>query len=117
MNFLVDAQLPRRMTAWLTAAGCDAVHTLDLPDGNRTTDEQINDVADREQRVVVTKDADFVDSHLLRNRPAKLLLISTGNISNRDLEALATPLIPDIIREFQTHSFLELGRTGLVIRG
>jgi len=25
---------------------------------NRTTDEQINDMADREQRVVVTKDAD-----------------------------------------------------------
>ena len=56
MNFLVDAQLPRRMTAWLTAVGCGAVHTLDLPDGNRTTDEQINDVANREQRVVVTKD-------------------------------------------------------------
>ncbi len=66
MNFLVDAQLPHRMTAWLTAAGCSAVHTLDLPDGNRTTDEEINDVADREQRVVVTKDADFVDAHHLR---------------------------------------------------
>ena len=42
MNVLVDAQLPRRMTAWLTAAGCDAVHTLDLPDANRTTDDQVN---------------------------------------------------------------------------
>jgi predicted nuclease of predicted toxin-antitoxin system len=109
MNFLVDAQLPRRMTAWLTAAGCDAVHTLDLPDGNRTTDERINDVADREQRVVVTKDADFVDSHVLRSRPAELLLISTGNINNRDLGALMTPLIPEIFHEFRTHSFLELG--------
>jgi predicted nuclease of predicted toxin-antitoxin system len=117
MNFLVDAQLPRRMTAWLTAAGCDAIHTLDLPDGNRTTDEQLNDVANREQRVVVTKDADFVDSHVLRGRPAKLLLISTGNISNRDLEALMVPLIPDIVREFQAHSFLELGRAGIVVRG
>jgi predicted nuclease of predicted toxin-antitoxin system len=117
MNFLVDAQLPRRMTAWLTAQGCDARHTLDLPDGNRTTDEQINEVADREQRVVVSKDADFVDAHLLRGRPAKLLLISTGNISNRDLEALLVPLIPDIVREFQTHAFLELGPAGIVIRG
>jgi predicted nuclease of predicted toxin-antitoxin system len=117
VNFLVDAQLPRRMTAWLAAAGCDAKHTLDLPDGNRTTDEQINDLADREQRIVITKDADFVDSHLLRGRPPKLLLISTGNISNRDLEALMVPLIPDIVREFGTHTFLELGRTGLVIRG
>ena len=47
MNFLVDAQLPRRMTAWLTAGGCNAIHTLDLPDANRTTDEQINDVAEQ----------------------------------------------------------------------
>lgn len=117
MNFLVDAQLPRRMTAWLAAAGCDAVHTLDLPDQNRTTDEQINDVADGEQRVVISKDADFVDGHLLRGRPAKLLLVSTGNISNRDLEALMVPLLPDLIREFQTHSFLELGPSGIVVRG
>ncbi len=50
MNFLVDAQLPRRMTAWLAAAGCDAIHTLDLPGANRTTDEQVNDIANREQR-------------------------------------------------------------------
>jgi predicted nuclease of predicted toxin-antitoxin system len=105
------------MTAWLAAAGCDAIHTLDLPYANRTTDEQINDLADREQRIVVTKDADFVDSHLLRGRPVKLLLVSTGNISNRDLEALMVPIIPDIVREFGSHSFLELGRAGLVGRG
>jgi predicted nuclease of predicted toxin-antitoxin system len=117
MKFLVDAQLPRGMVGWLTAAGCDAVHTLDLPDGNRTTDDQINDLADREQRVVVSKDADFVDGHVLRGRPAKLLLISTGNISNRDLEALMVPLIPDLVREFQTHLFLEMGRAGFVVRG
>ena len=36
MNFLIDAQLPRRAVGWLTGAGFDAIHTLDLPDGNRT---------------------------------------------------------------------------------
>jgi predicted nuclease of predicted toxin-antitoxin system len=117
MNFLVDAQLPRRMTGWLASAGCDAIHTLDLPDGNRTTDEQVNDVADREQRVVISKDSDFVDGHLLRGRPAKLLLVSTGNISNQALEALIVPLLPDIIREFQSNLFLELGPAGITIRG
>lgn len=117
MNFLVDAQLPQRMTAWLAAAGCDAIHTLDLPDRNRTTDEQIISVAEREQRVVVTKDADFVGSHVLNGHPAKLLLISTGNISNRELETLVVQLIPDLLREFQSYSFLELGRTGIVVRG
>lgn len=117
MKCLVDAQLPRRMVDWLTAAGCDTVHTLDLPDGNRTTDDQINDLANGEQRVVVSKDADFVDGHILRGRPAKLLLISTGNISNRDLEALIMSHIPDIVREFQAHAFLEISRAGLVVRG
>jgi predicted nuclease of predicted toxin-antitoxin system len=46
-----------------------------------------------------------------------LLLISTGNISNRDLEALVVPVIPDVVREFGSHSFLELGRAGIVVRG
>ncbi len=117
MNFLVDAQLPRRMTAWLAAAGCDAIHTLDLPDANRTKDEQIIDLADREHRILITKDADFVDSHLLSRRPSRLLLISTGNISNRDLEALMAPLVSDVVREFQLHAFVELGRAGIVVRG
>src|SRR5262245_30009014 len=117
MRFLVDAQLPRKLAAWLNAAGADAIHTLELPDGNCTTDDQLNAVAQSEGRVLVTKDADFVDSHLLSGQPAKLLLISTGNIANRELEALLVPLLASILREFNSHSFLELGRTGLVIRG
>lgn len=117
MKFLIDAQLLRRMAGWLGSAGCDGLHTLDLPDGNRTRDEQIIECADRAQRVVITKDADFVNSHLLQARPVKLLLISTGNISNRELEQLLVALVPDIVREFQVHSFLELGRTGIIVRG
>ena len=74
-------------------------------------------MAEREQRVVVSKDADFVDSHLLTGRPAKLLLISTGNITNAALESLFASAVPDLLREFATNSFLELGPSGLVVRG
>jgi predicted nuclease of predicted toxin-antitoxin system len=117
MKLLIDAQLPRRMATWFNNARCDAVHTLDLADANRSTDGQVIDFADREDRVVVSKDADFVNSHLISARPAKLLLVSTGNISNRELEQLVVPLIPTLVAEFQTHAFLELGRTGVTIRG
>jgi predicted nuclease of predicted toxin-antitoxin system len=116
VKFLIDAQLPRRMTTWFVNAGQEAMHTLELPVGNRTPDEQINDIAQREKCILITKDADFVDSHLLRSLPPTLLLISTGNINNAELEALLVPLIADIVREFQSHTFLELGRGGLVIR-
>jgi predicted nuclease of predicted toxin-antitoxin system len=76
----------------------------------------ITERADHRQRVLVTKDADFVDSHTLHGRPAKLLLVSTGNVSNTNLEALMVPLIPLIVREFETRSFLEPGRAGVIVR-
>jgi predicted nuclease of predicted toxin-antitoxin system len=117
MKVLVDAQLPRRMAGWFSGAGCDAIHTLDLPDGNRSTDEQVIDRAESDGRVVVSKDADFVNSHLVLGRPSKLLLVSTGNISNTELGHLLTPLIPALIAAFQVHVFVELTRGGIVIRG
>lgn len=117
MRYLIDAQLPRRMAGWFGRFGCDVLHTLDLRHGNRTTDEQVIEFAERDDRVLVTKDSDFVNSHLLQNRPTRLLLVSTGNISNRELEALTVPLIPDIDREFQAHLFLELGQAGITVRG
>jgi predicted nuclease of predicted toxin-antitoxin system len=79
MKFLVDAQLPRRLIYRLREAGYDALHTLDLPAGNRTTDAEINAASLREGRIVITKDADFVSSFIVSREPYKLLLISTTN--------------------------------------
>jgi len=114
MNFLVDAQLPRRLAYRLRDAGHDALHTLDLPKRNRTTDAEIYEISARERRVVITKDADFVNSFLLARKPYKLLLISTGNIKNADLEALFVPQISAIAAGFTTHDYIELTRTALV---
>lgn len=114
MKFLVDAQLPRRFCSWLTIAGHDAVHTLDLPKGNRTSDSEILDIADQEDRIVVTKDDDFVQSFLLAGRPPKLLLVATGNISNIELERLISANLAMITHAFEMHRFIELGSESLV---
>lgn len=42
MKFLVDAQLPIRLGRVLQSAGCDTVHTNDLPRRNATPDSEIN---------------------------------------------------------------------------
>ncbi len=115
MKFLVDAQLPRRLVLLLQQAGEDAIHTLDLPHGNRTHDAEINAVAKHEQRVVVTKDADFVNSFLVQGQPDKLLLISTSNITNAELLILFTTYLPQISHELEGHAYLELSRTALII--
>ena len=80
MKFLVDAHLPKRLTELLKYVGHDAIHTRDLPLGNRTKDPEIIRVSQEEGRIVVTKDADFVETIILKSQPWKLLLVSTGNI-------------------------------------
>lgn len=115
MKFLVDAQLPRRLAFRLRDAGHDALHTLDLAAGNRTPDVTITALAAREGRVVVTKDADFVNSYLVSHEPPKLLLISTGNIHNRELEALFIGALPAIVAAFATFDYVELTRGALII--
>jgi predicted nuclease of predicted toxin-antitoxin system len=117
MKFLVDAQLPRRLVFRLRDAGHDALHTLDLPHGNRTTDAEIAALSVREERAVVTKDADFVSSFILSHEPFKLLLISTGNITNAQLEALLLAHLPAIVSAFDAQDYLELTRTSLIIHG
>jgi predicted nuclease of predicted toxin-antitoxin system len=98
----------------LRDAGHDTVHTLDLPNANRTTDAEINERSARDLRVVITKDTDFVDSFLLFHRPYKLLLISTGNIANADLEDLFVAQIPTVVAAFESYGYLELTRTTLI---
>jgi predicted nuclease of predicted toxin-antitoxin system len=88
VNFLIDAQLPVRLARRLAEAGHDAIHSSELPDANRTTDANIAQRADAEDRVVVTKDRDFRDRQLLQTTPRRLLVVATGNISNNDLVAL-----------------------------
>lgn len=114
MRFLIDAQLPRQLVRQLREQGIDAIHTLDLPSGNRTSDAEICAIAESEERIVVTKDADFVHSYILHRRPPRLLLISTGNISNTELAALVIPALPMIVTAFESASFIELNRIGLI---
>ena len=99
----------------MQAAGLDVVHTLDLPGKNRTRDSAINRVSLDEKRIVVTKDADFVQSFLLQGRPYKLLLISTGNITNSDLLALISSKLDQIVGGFESVDYIELSREFIIL--
>ena len=115
MKFLVDAQLPKRLARYLQSKGYDAIHTQDLPQGNATSDTDINAISLQEKRIVVTKDADFVQSFLLQQVPYKLLLIVTGNIKNAELENMFEKSLDRLTEIFENHSYLELGRNVIII--
>lgn len=115
MKFLADAQLPRRLATHLQNLGHDILHTLDLPNGNKTTDTELNRLSLADQRVLITKDADFVNSFLLRGEPFKLLLVATGNIRNVELLALFDLHLPDLANLFVQAVFVEMNHQGLVL--
>ena len=114
MNWLIDAQLPRRLSDRLRELGHDAIHTLDLPNGNRTKDNEINIKAAESNRIVISKDRDFVDSHMVTGMPKRLLWITVGNISNNDLLVLLESFLPEIETVFAQSKCVELTSTGLV---
>ncbi len=62
IRFLVDAQVPLRLTRTLVRSGFGTLHTKDLPRGNATPEADISRILLLEERVVITKDADFAQT-------------------------------------------------------
>lgn len=115
MNFLIDANLPRRLINVFEARGHNAIHTLDLPNRNATTDPALLQYAEERNCVITTKDSDFTISFWLNNRPEKLLLISAGNIRNTELESLLIANFDQIISDLTSNRFVELTRKHVIV--
>jgi predicted nuclease of predicted toxin-antitoxin system len=107
--------LPARLATLLNKRGHDAIHTSSLPAGNRSTDLQICTIADTQGWIVVIKDVDFRNSHLLSRSPRRLLIVTTGNITNDVLLQLVGASVTALTRAFESSDFVELRRDALVI--
>lgn len=64
---------------------------------------------------MVSKDLDFLDSHLISGSPPRLLLISTGNISNKQLITLIEKHLPLIVSALEEENLIELNEKGVVV--
>ncbi|MFB2893323.1 DUF5615 family PIN-like protein [Aerosakkonemataceae cyanobacterium BLCC-F50] len=115
MKFLVDAQLPVRLARVLQSMGYDTIHTKDLPLQNATKDTEINTLSVQESRIVITKDRDFFDSFIIQQEPYKLLLVTTGNITNNELVELFVKNLPQLAQLFQQHSLIEINRNAIAV--
>jgi len=115
MKFLIDAQLPRRLTKVFREAGCEVIHTLDLPKKNATQDLEINRISMEQNYIVITKDKDFWNSFLLSQQPYKLLLVTTGNINNNDLINLFQENLTEITELFNEHDVIEINQDKIVV--
>jgi predicted nuclease of predicted toxin-antitoxin system len=113
MKFLIDANLPFKLSKSLMIKGFDVIHTDDLPHKERTTDQEIRVVSVEQDGIVITKDSDFLDSRIIQGIPSKLLLITTGNITNKELLDLFEKHFESSIQLFALHDLIELNNQQL----
>ncbi len=113
MKFIVDAQLPYGIKLFLIENGHDALHTDDMPNKERTLDSEIINLSVKEDRIVITKDNDFLDNHIINQKPKKLLLIVSGNIKNREFYSLFKNNFKIIINLFESNNLIELDIDGI----
>lgn len=115
MKFIVDANLPFKLVLNLRKNGFDVLHTDNLPNKEKTSDKEIRDLSIAQERIVISKDSDFLDSHLITGIPEKFLYISTGSIINRDLILLIEQNLPQIIQLFNEYDLIELDNNELIL--
>lgn len=115
MKFIVDAQLPISLSNLFKSKGHDSIHTLELPDKNKTKDNFITSISIEEKRIVVTKDNDFLESYLINGRPQKLILVKTGNVANSELIAIFNNHLERITNIMEGNSLIEITKTEIVI--
>ena len=85
MKLVVDAQLPKKLCEILNQLGLESLHVDTILLGDETPDKEIAAFADKQKLMLITKDFDFYHSHMTEGKPAKLFLITTGNLKNRQL--------------------------------
>lgn len=115
VKFFVDTQLPPLLAKFLTEKQFDAIHTTDLPDGHLLQDNEIVSIAIAENRIVVTKDSDFLDNYLLKGAPPKILLLKLGNTNNRDLLHAIDLYLQQVVAQFEISTdVIILSKTQLI---
>ena len=98
----IDINLPPSMAVWLKESfGLNAKSFFELGFIEKSDVEVFRIAQHRLNTIVITtKDIDFLQYQKQAIAPLKILHITTGNISNKQLKELVLKLFPEVIRIF-----------------
>jgi predicted nuclease of predicted toxin-antitoxin system len=115
LRFIVDTQLFPVLTSYLRRKGYDATHTTNYPQAQYLADQQIRQIALAEDRIIITKDDEFLDYYWAKGAPPKLFKVAIGNIRNNDLIDLFEFNLQTINKLFEDNAqVVVFGRNSLV---
>ena len=109
MKFVVDNQLPLQLARFLGARGHDAVHVTEVA-LDEATDRTLWDWAIDSQRVVVSKDEDFLFLAKRAGDDGRLLWIRLGNCRKVTLLTVVERALDSVLAAFSSgQRIVELG--------
>ncbi len=111
MRFLIDAQLPYRLKHRLADRSSDCLHTLDLPEKNNTADSRIIAIAVSEDRILVSKDRDFLNIEILQTGQSGFCSSQRGTWITISYWIFSKQIFT---RLFETYELVELGNSFVV---
>ena len=115
MRFLCDVHISIKLVKFLISKNHECIHVNAILDKWFTKDDVLAKYADQNNLILISKDADFRDSHYLKNTPEKLVKINLGNISNSDLILIIERNLDKIEKLNSTESFiLEIDNDSLI---
>jgi predicted nuclease of predicted toxin-antitoxin system len=100
MRFIVDAQLPPALARWLAANGHEAEHVADKHMAT-ASDTAIWDFALQAAAVIITKDEDFAQRHVLTGSGPPVIWIRLPNSRRRELLSWFEAILPDVLSALQ----------------
>jgi len=113
----MDVHLPISLSKFLDSQpNCSSVHVNQILQKWNTTDDAICKYADENKLVVVSKDSDFINSHLINKTPKQFIRIVLGNIANNELIKLFSNYLPSILSLSDKDEFyVELSKDQIIV--
>ena len=109
MKFLIDGQLPKKLSLWLKMEfDCEVFHINDL-NLQFAEDKEVFEQAKKLNAIIITKDRDFLKLQIRLGVPPKVIWVTSGNTSNKRLKQIFSKLFPKAIQLLkQGHNLVEI---------
>ena len=86
-----------------------------MPKQNLTDDMDIIKLSMKKQYIVISKDSDFFDYFVLKQQPYKLVLLTTGNIVNKNLIQLFENNFQQLEQLIQNNHVVEMSNFNISV--
>lgn len=116
MKFLCDVHISFKILNFIKIHFEGSVHVNNILDSYSTKDSDIITYADENDYTILTKDKDFKNSYLLKQKPKKPIKINLGNISNLEIINILKNNVIEIKNlEEKSNFMLEISKENLLL--